>query len=149
LPHLAWHYYNKFEVPHISFTLLCDIQCVSTRVVMNVQVHVNYKYSDWLRAGWSRDRMLVGARFFAHIQTGPGAHPLYNGYRVFPGGKAARAWCWLPIPSWCQGWERVELYLYTPFRPLVACYSDLYLYIYVNYKCTKLLLPFLNSPVTL
>jgi len=30
-----------------------------------------------------------GARFSAPVQTGPGAHPslLYNGYRVFPGGK--------------------------------------------------------------
>jgi hypothetical protein len=27
-----------------------------------------------------------GARFFAHVQTSPG-------YRVFPRGKAARAWC--------------------------------------------------------
>jgi hypothetical protein len=24
---------------------------------------------------------------------------LYNGYRVFPGGKAAGAWCWPPTPS--------------------------------------------------
>jgi hypothetical protein len=23
---------------------------------------------------------------------------LYNGYRVFPGGKAAGAWCWPPNP---------------------------------------------------
>ena len=28
-----------------------------------------------------------GARFSAPVQTGPGAHLLYNGYRVFPGGK--------------------------------------------------------------
>ena len=36
-----------------------------------------------------------GARFSAPVQTGPGAPPslLYNGYRVFPGGKAAGAWC--------------------------------------------------------
>jgi hypothetical protein len=33
-----------------------------------------------------------GARFFAHVQTGPPS-PLYSGYRVFPGGKAAGAWC--------------------------------------------------------
>jgi len=32
-----------------------------------------------------------GARFFAHVQTGPGAHPA-GGYRVFLGGKAAGAW---------------------------------------------------------
>jgi hypothetical protein len=24
---------------------------------------------------------------------------LYNGYRAFPGGKAARAWCWPPHPT--------------------------------------------------
>jgi hypothetical protein len=37
----------------------------------------------------------VGARFYAHVQTGPGGPPslLYNGYRVFPGGKATGAWC--------------------------------------------------------
>ena len=35
------------------------------------------------------------ARFSAPVQTGPGAPPsvLYNEYRVFPGGKAAGAWC--------------------------------------------------------
>jgi hypothetical protein len=36
-----------------------------------------------------------GARFFAPVQIGPGAHPslMYNGYRVYSGGKAAGAWC--------------------------------------------------------
>jgi hypothetical protein len=32
-------------------------------------------YSDWLRAGWSWNRIPVGARFFAQVQTGPRAHP--------------------------------------------------------------------------
>jgi hypothetical protein len=45
-----------------------------------------------------KKKIPVGARFFAHVQTGPGAHPAftslqYNGYRVFPEGKAAEAWC--------------------------------------------------------
>ena len=45
-------------------------------------------------AGRSRDRIPVEARFSSPVQTGPEAHPalLYNGYRVFPRGKAAGAW---------------------------------------------------------
>jgi hypothetical protein len=42
-----------------------------------------------LTTGWTvRGSNPGGARFSA-VQTGPGAHPsfLYNGYRVFPGGK--------------------------------------------------------------
>jgi hypothetical protein len=39
---------------------------------------------------------------------------LYNGYRVFPGGKAAGAWCWPPTPFYRRGQESVELYLYPP-----------------------------------
>jgi hypothetical protein len=33
------------------------------------------RYSDWLRAGRSGDQTLVGVRYSAHVQTGPGAHP--------------------------------------------------------------------------
>ena len=35
-----------------------------------------------------------GAIFSARVQTGPGHYPafLYNGYRVFPGGKTAGVW---------------------------------------------------------
>jgi hypothetical protein len=53
------------------------------------------RYSDWLRTGRSGDRILVGARYFAYVQTGPGAHPASCtiGTGFFPGGKATGEWC--------------------------------------------------------
>jgi len=42
---------------------------------------------------------------------------LYNGYRVFPGGKTAGAWFWPPTLSSVEVKERVYLYLYSPFGP--------------------------------
>ena len=51
------------------------------------------RFNDPLRAGRSGDRIPVVARFSASALTGLGGPPslLYNGYRVFPGGKAAGA----------------------------------------------------------
>jgi hypothetical protein len=47
------------------------------------------RYSDWLRAGRSGYRIPVGARFFAPVQTSPGAHPAScpMGTGSFPGVK--------------------------------------------------------------
>jgi len=42
---------------------------------------------------------------------------LYNGYRVFSGGKAVGAWRWPPTPSSDEVKERVELYLCFPYGP--------------------------------
>jgi hypothetical protein len=46
---------------------------------------------------------------------------LYNGYRVFPGGKVAGAWCWPHSPFYCRGHESMELYLYPTSGPVQAC----------------------------
>ena len=38
---------------------------------------------------------------------------LHNGYRVYPGGKAAGAWRWPPTPHSGEVKERVDLYIYS------------------------------------
>jgi hypothetical protein len=51
------------------------------------------RYSDWLRAGRSGDRIPVEGEIFRTRPDRPWGPPslLYNGYRFFPGGKAAGA----------------------------------------------------------
>ena len=52
------------------------------------------QYSDSIRAGRSRDRIPVKAKFFAPVQTGPEPTqpPIKREPGLFPGGKAAGAW---------------------------------------------------------
>jgi len=59
------------------------------RVLLNVWARYLSRYSDWLRAGRSGDRISVDARFSALVQTGPGPHPssCTMGTGSFPGGK--------------------------------------------------------------
>ena len=58
------------------------------------------RYSDWLRAGRSGDRIQVGARFSAPVQTGPGAHPASCtiGTGSFLGVKSGRGVTLTPHP---------------------------------------------------
>ena len=59
-----------------------------------------YRYSDWLRAGLSGDRIPVAARFSAPVQTGPGAHPASckMGTGSFLGVKSGRDVTLTPHP---------------------------------------------------
>ena len=87
------------------------------------------QYSCWLRAGWSRDRILVGARFSAPVQTSPGAHPASctMGTGSFPGVKS----CWgvtlTPHPllmRWSRKSRAIPLLLLWavwPVQSLSAC----------------------------
>jgi len=93
-----------------------------------------------------------GEIFCARQKTVPGPPPpslLYIWYRVFPGGKAARAWRWPPTPSISEFKERVELYLYSPSGPAwpvigwwpLPLYIYIYIYIYISYRqiCSRLM----------
>jgi hypothetical protein len=72
------------------------------------------------RVGWSGDRIPVGMRFTAPVQTGPGAHPASctMGTVSFPGVESG----WgvtlsphpLPVP---RSKNRVGLYLCSPLGP--------------------------------
>jgi hypothetical protein len=72
-----------------------------------------------LRAGRSGNRIPVGARFSAPVQTDPGAYPASctMGTGSFPGVK--RPGCGVDHPSLTSAEvkERVKLYLYSPYGP--------------------------------
>ena len=77
------------------------------------------RYSDSLRAERSGDRIPVGARFSAPVQTGPGAHPASytRGTGSFPGVKRPGRGVDHLLPPNAEVKERVELYLYPPSGP--------------------------------
>jgi hypothetical protein len=79
----------------------------------------NSRYSDSLRAGRSGDRIPVGARFSAPVQTGPGANSAsyIMGTESFPGEKRPGRGVNHPLLSRAEVKERVVLYLYSPSGP--------------------------------
>ena len=83
-----------------------------------VQVELKYRsrYSDCLRAGRSGDRIPVGARFSAPVQTGPEAHPVSctMGTGSFPGVKRPGCDADPSPPFSAEVKNRVELYLHFP-----------------------------------
>jgi hypothetical protein len=70
-------------------------------------------------AGRSGERMLVGKKFFAPFQAGPGAHlsSCTMGTGSFAGVKRPGRGVEHPPPSSAEVKERVELYLYSPSGP--------------------------------
>jgi hypothetical protein len=65
-------------------------QCLNHHATPRPALHITSRVcSDWLRAGRSGDRIPVGARFYAPVQTGPGSHPASctMGTGSFPGAK--------------------------------------------------------------
>jgi len=87
------------------------------------------RYSDWLRAGRSGDRIPVGARFSASVQTGPGADPVSctMGTGSFPRVKSGRGVTLTPHPLLVP-WSRksgaiplLHLWVVLPVQRLSAC----------------------------
>jgi hypothetical protein len=66
----------------------------------------------------------VGERFFAHVQTDPGAHPAYRTMDTgsLPGVKRPRRGADDPPPPSAEVENELEIYFYSPSRPLVTCY---------------------------
>jgi hypothetical protein len=76
------------------------------------------RYSDWLRAGRSGNRIPVGARFSAPVRTCAGAHPssYTMGTGSFPRVKRPGRGVDHRPPSSAEVKERLDLFLY-PFPP--------------------------------
>ena len=87
------------------------------------------RYSDWLRAGLSGDRIPVETRFSTPVQTGPGAHPASCtiGIGSFPRVKSVRGVTLTPLVlSWSRKSRAIPLLLLWAVRPvqsLSACTS--------------------------
>ena len=89
------------------------------------------RYSDSIRAGRSGDRIQVGARFSAPVQTGSGTHPASctMGTGSFPGVKRPGRGADPPPLSKRRGHERVELYLYSPSGSSWPVIGEIFLYL--------------------
>ena len=101
--------------------------CIQNSIALHVVWCWCSRYSDSLRAGRPGDRITVGARFSAPVQTGPGAHPASytTATGSFPGVKRPGRVADHPPP-----WKGRAIPLLTLWA-FVACYRvSLYLYLY-------------------
>ena len=92
----------------------------------------------WLRAGRSGDRIPVGTRFSAPVQTDPGSHPASctMGTGSFPRVKSGRGVTLTPHPllvSWSRKSRAIPLFPLWAVRPV----QSLSTCTRVQFTCTK------------
>jgi len=109
----------------------------------------NSRYRDSLRAGRSGDRIPVGARHFAPLQTGPGAHPASctMGTGSFPGVKSDWGVTLTPHPlllPWSRKSRAIPLLRLWTF---VAC--SRVNFTFNLYRLSKLKMPGTSFPLPL
>jgi hypothetical protein len=138
---------SPFQCRH--FICLSKIGCTLTGRNNNFTMYI--LHIQRLATGWTvRGSNPGGGEIFRTRPDWPWGPPslLYNGYRAFPGGKAAEACCWPPTPFQCRGQERIQLYLYPP-PPLWAFWSVTgYLYL-TSYTYFSLISTFLFTNILL
>ena len=90
---------------------------MSDNSVLQLYIYKYSRHNESYRLDGSGIESLWRRDFPYNPDRAQGQHSLlYNGHRVFIGGKAAGVYSW-PTPSNADGKERVELYLYSQSGP--------------------------------
>ena len=100
-----------------------NLPCSYSLLLYILRVYSKYngsQYGDWVRAERSGDRIPMGARFSAPVQTDPGAHPASctMGTGSFPGVKSGRSVMLTPHPvlvPWSWKDRAIPLLPYGPY----------------------------------
>ena len=120
LPHVTHPEPRMLRQPLNIWKICSPLQYKAySSVVINFSRDSSVGLATRYGAGQSGDRIPVGARFSAPVQTGLGAHPASctMGNGSFPRVKLPGAWRWSSTPSSTEVKERVELYLYSSSGP--------------------------------